>query len=226
LRFLQTIVTQGQFDFTFIRPALEDRPLRSSHFYHTTPLSRATITMRTTIRLSLIQTASHATSVLASNGSYLPCALHFPATPANLDILAGYANGSYLNTPVDASSDVLGHAESGGLKPWPRHDDKDKKVVIEYCFETKNLRASLVNDFRDMGTNLWMQMLGDKASEKTGHAIEFRETVDEKGPMYCYEERQTHNCKSLGRNMMAERDLMSRPSASPPPVLIRIPRQP
>jgi hypothetical protein len=199
--------------------------LSASHFYHTTTTSMATIAMRT-LRLFLIQTASLATSVLASNGSYLPCALHIPATQPNLDILAAYANGSYLNSPVGASSDILGHADLGGSKPWLRQSDKDKKVVIEYCFETKGLRDRLAKDFRDMGTNLSMQMLGGKASKQTGHAIEFCEAADDKGPIYCYKERQPHNCKSLPRNMMAERDVISRSSAILHLVLIHIPRQP
>jgi hypothetical protein len=102
----------------------------------------ATIAMRI-FRLFLIQKASLATSVLASNGSYLPCALHFHTTQANLDILTAYANDSYLNNPVGASSGILDHAGSDGPKPWLRQSDKDKKVVIECCFETKSLRDRL-----------------------------------------------------------------------------------
>jgi hypothetical protein len=76
-----------------------------------------------------------------------------------------------------------------------------------------------------MGTNLWMQMLGGKASKQTGHAIEFHEAADDKSPMNCYEERQPHNCKSLRRDMMAGRDVMLRSSAILPFVLMHIPRQ-
>lgn len=149
------------------------------------------------LQLLLMRLAVLAMAVLASNGGFLPCGLPFAATPQRIDTFKAFANGSYTG-PATGTADLFSQAGAGGPRPWPRENTKDKKVVIQYCFERKHDRDAIEHDFRTRGTAIWIQWLGGKASKQLAHAIEFCETVDDDGePMYCHEDGAgEHDCMS------------------------------
>ncbi|KAF2451613.1 zincin [Karstenula rhodostoma CBS 690.94] len=110
------------------------------------------------------------------------CGNPFPLTSENLDFFEGLANGSI--DAAQGSSDLLNKQNYGGPRPWPRNSEN--KVVIQYCFQTPDVRDKIGQQFREFGIDEWMRALGGAASSATGHGLVFEETLDVNGrPFSC-----------------------------------------
>ncbi|KAL1591421.1 hypothetical protein SLS60_012034 [Paraconiothyrium brasiliense] len=110
------------------------------------------------------------------------CGNPFPLTSKNLDVFESLINGS-LNAD-QGSADLLNMQSYGGPREWPRNDQN--KVVIKYCFETKDARKQVGRPFPLYGIGEWMRALGGEASSATMHGLVFEETLDANGqPLVC-----------------------------------------